>query len=250
MPSVRTLNENGIAIFRQFLNALQSGQDTIVPNELLTNDETSAAFPTPLNIETREFATKLDAAIYLESILGPIDQRLVSHNGGLWSWLALFFFDQLVPVGANGERRRTLADVHYVLASHGGHYDWRTYYRHLLATPYDVYRRYAAESGVLLCGSVSSHGDWLEQLGSRQELITSRGLIGAVNTLYLDSGHDADKPCWKRGSLGSANRAGSLRRFIRVAGQLDLTYDLYGMAAEQILDLLPQEFASWRPSPV
>jgi hypothetical protein len=245
--TVRTLNENGIAAFRQFLIGLQSGETVAVPAELLTSDDTSMPFAIDLEVALQQFRTKLDAATYLHGVFGNIDQQLVSHNGGLWSWLALFYFDQLLPVGADGQRRRALADTHYILASHDGHYDWRTYYRHLLATPYDILRRYGESAGVLLCGPVHSHGDWLEQLGSRQELITSEGLISAVNALYLNPAAEPNRPCWKRGSLASADRAGSLRRFIKIVAQLDLTYDLYGMEAGQILGLLPAEFVTWLP---
>ncbi|MFO7599969.1 MAG: hypothetical protein R6X27_09205 [Candidatus Desulfacyla sp.] len=42
------------------------------------------------------------------------------------------------------------------------------------------------------------------------------------------------------------NAPGTLYRFIDVVQQLDLTYDLYSMTGEQILQLLPNEFDRWR----
>jgi len=44
-----------------------------------------------------------------------------------------------------------------------------------------------------------------------------------------------------------------LRRFVAVAGQLDLTWDLFSMSGPEILELLPSEFDRWKlgraPSP-
>jgi len=39
---------------------------------------------------------------------------------------------------------------------------------------------------------------------------------------------------------------GTLYRFIDVVQQLGLTYDLYSMTGDQILQLLPSEFDRWR----
>jgi len=43
-----------------------------------------------------------------------------------------------------------------------------------------------------------------------------------------------------------AGQPGTLRRFVRLLQQLDLTYDIYGMSGSAIVDLLPPEFDSWR----
>ncbi len=47
----------------------------------------------------------------------------------------------------------------------------------------------------------------------------------------------------------SPSRPGNLRHLIAVIQQLDFNYDLYGMRAEEILQLLPAEFDAWRPAP-
>jgi hypothetical protein len=60
--------------------------------------------------------------------------------------------------------------------------------------------------------------------------------------------YDPGKANAKRGAYSSKRKPGTLLRFIDVVQQLDLTYDLYGMAGDQVLDLLPQEFDDWRNS--
>ncbi|GAB4476624.1 MAG: hypothetical protein OHK0044_22590 [Burkholderiaceae bacterium] len=42
------------------------------------------------------------------------------------------------------------------------------------------------------------------------------------------------------------DRPGSVRRFVRVLQQLDLTYDIHGMSGKAIVDLLPPEFDVWK----
>ena len=44
----------------------------------------------------------------------------------------------------------------------------------------------------------------------------------------------------------SKTRGGSLFRLITVIQQLELTYDLYSMNSEEILQLLPEEFDNWK----
>jgi len=65
----------------------------------------------------------------------------------------------------------------------------------------------------------------------------NRGILESVYSLYLDK--PTEKP--KRGSL-MKNSPGTLYRFVDVAQQLDLAYDLSSMTGEQILQLLPNEF--------
>ena len=48
----------------------------------------------------------------------------------------------------------------------------------------------------------------------------------------------------KRGET-DCNRPGSVRRVVTVLEQLDLTYDLYGITAENLISLLPPDFEKW-----
>jgi hypothetical protein len=50
----------------------------------------------------------------------------------------------------------------------------------------------------------------------------------------------------KRGAQVSSPEPGTLRRFVHVLQQLDVTYDVYGMSGQALLDLLPAEFDPWR----
>jgi hypothetical protein len=95
-----------------------------------------------------------------------------------------------------------------------------------------------------LDGAVNTHGDFSEQLASRLELITNRGLVDAVDVLYFD----ARKGTPQRGAT-NRKRRGTLGRLVALVQQLDLTYDLYGLTSGEILALLPDEFSAWKSPP-
>ena len=118
---------------------------------------------------------------------------------------------------------------------------WR-YYRHLLAGPYRIFQRHRDCAKLLLSGPLSKPGDCPEQLASRQEFIQNPGIIGAASILY----YDGDKQRPRRGAASTKRKPGTLRRFVDVVQQLDLTYDLYSMQPTEILTILPREFDSWR----
>lgn len=76
------------------------------------------------------------------------------------------------------------------------------------------------------------------------KVISNRSLIEAVDRLYFDpASEEGGRP--KRGAL-TRTRPGNVRRLVAVSDQFDLTYDMYAMSCQQILDLLPAEFDKWR----
>ena len=92
----------------------------------------------------------------------------------------------------------------------------------------------------MLCNPLWQPGEIAEQLASRKELVTNRGVVEAATRLYYDS----TTRTFKRGA-GTKTR-GAPRRLADLLNQLDLTYYLYGMAADELLALLPKEFDRFR----
>jgi len=168
-------------------------------------------------------ADPIEAAKYFSDRFAGV--RDVDHNVGLWSWLALFYFDELCPPDASGQRQ-VREDARYIPGT-----GWRRYYRHLLAAPLRVYRSHGDNAGLLLLDPVDKLGDIWEQLASRQEIITNLGILGTATLLYLDT--KKDRP--KRGAASTKRKPGTLRRFVDLIQQLDLTYDLYSMQPTEIL---------------
>jgi hypothetical protein len=233
VTALRKLNARGIAKFREHLADIRAGEAFHSNPALLYVDEFSVAVQPRIEIEQRRFKTKLDAAVFLTNLLEPVESPRLSNDTGLWSWLALFFFDQLAPVRPDG-RRRPREDYHYIP-------DRRTE-RHLLISAYTTYKMHGERARLLLHPPVHQHGRFLFDLASRRDLITNRGLVDLADRLYWNA--RTKRP--KRGA-STENQPGSLRRLIAVVQQLDFNYDLYGMNADEILALLPErEFEGWK----
>lgn len=237
---LRKLNREGLNRFSEFLRMQQAGA---APIELLSNPETSEPLPTAIYISSEEFQSRYEFGLHLDQLFKPLPMAELSTDIGFWSAAALCWFDQICPIAASGTRRFD-KEYRYVLSA-----DYRHYYRHAVRSPWDLVRLHGPKARLLLTSSqetaspLSVHGEILEQLGGRQQILGSRIIIGVANQLYFDA--IAGRP--KRGVAGSGR--GSARRFGLVLRQLDLTYDPDSMAAEAFLDLLPKEFDRWKPMP-
>jgi hypothetical protein len=154
----------------------------------------------------------------------------------MWTWLAVFYFDALCPADNEG-KRKIGAESRYILNSN----ERDRIFRHLLAGPVMIYDLHHENSLILLYNPVDETGDFLAQLMGRQEIGTNRGIIEAAKILYWDE----KKKRPKRSSSPQEHKPGTLRRFVDVLLQFDLTYDLYSVSGEELILLLPDEFKSW-----
>jgi hypothetical protein len=234
---VRALNEKGFLEFSKFLTELREGLIRQTPMELLTDPSYSSKIADKAEVEDRLFNNKLEMAKYLYEALQIFPQSQIDQNVGLWSWLSLYYFNQVCPSNKSG-RRIPGRECRHILDL-----DYRRYYYHLLVGPYNVYRLHGEKVPLLLSGPLYETSRYYLELSARQGFITNRGIIEAANLLYFDS--ENWKP--KRGPAVTTRKPGALIRFIDVVQQLDLTHDLYSMTGEEVLALLPSEFDEWRP---
>jgi hypothetical protein len=231
---LRRLTTQGIERMSAFLDSLTTSTPEAPPYETLTNPAMSEPAPGEIEIEQRTFASRFDVARYLDERLGEAGTRGLERDRGVWAWLALLFFESLCPVGRDGRlkpgaRARWIPEIS----------NFQRYYRHLLCGPYLIYRAHRDDprrAMVLLYGPPSVMGEVVEQLASRQQLITNRAVVAAATGLYFDS----SKGSPRRGFGGKG--PGSPRRLADVLNQLDLTWDLYAMSDDEVLAKLPSEF--------
>ena len=235
--AVRVLNEKGIQTFRRYLADLRDASAGRPPWEILTDPGHSAKFSGDLEVERRAFKDKPGMARYLGEKFSMSPASQIESNIGLWSWLSLYYFDQVSPLNPSGKRTPG-QDCRHILDL-----DFRRHYRHLLNGPYNIYRLHGDRAPLLLYGGLEKISKYYEQLSCRQGFVTNKGVIEAANLLYFDS--HAGRPKYRAG--GVEGKPGTLLRFIDVVQQLDLTYDLYSMTGEEVLSLLPAEFDEWRP---
>lgn len=235
----RKLNDEGQ---RRLSEWLLAGAGGAIPSGLLVDPETSDPLPVVIRPESRLFADRFEFGQYLGELLARLDITTISHDRGLWSALALFWFDQLCPPSEAGERK-VEKEYRYILSS-----DFRHYYRHLVRSPWQLVRDHGEHAKFVLLPPAESpyplrrHGEVLEQLGGRQAVLRSRPIIAEASRLYSDP--RTGRPL--KGVSGSGK--GSVRRLALVLQQFDLTFDPDSMQKGQLLKLLPSEFDRWKTS--
>ena len=230
---VRKLNAKGIRAFEEYLQARRTGQDTDLPEDILDDGDYTENLNIELEVEDIAFDNRLEMAVYLSGLFQdapPAHER----DSGLWTWIALYYFEQLCPPDKTPNR-----SYQYILR---GDENYKHYYRHLVNGPYRLYRIHGNDARAMLAQPVDIHPDLAEQIASRQEIVTNEALMQVVDYMYWDS----DRKNHKRG-VTNRGEPGTVRRLIRVHDQLERTYDIAGMEAVQIKNLLPSEFETWFP---
>jgi hypothetical protein len=236
---LRRLNGEGIAAWCAWLQGRERGDP---PRHLLDDRATSEPVFPATALLPRGFANRYEFGAHLVELLRGHEIARVRFEAGLWDWLSLHYFDLVCPVDPAGKRRVGEA-VRYAfdVANH------QKRARHLVRTAWSLVQQHGESARFMLGGPPHVHGDMVEQLANRQEIIGSRSLIGAASLLYWEE----ERQTFKVGAATrESRRGGTVRRLIDIAMQFKLTYDLDSMTPEQILELLPPEFDRWRaPSP-
>jgi hypothetical protein len=239
---LRRLNKTGIDLFAAYLDALEDDPTRIPPNSLLEDATTSELIAPTVEVETRRFGSRFNAAEYLDGIFSKAGLSDVDRDIGLWAWLTLFYFDEICPRGRGGERSPG-ERARYVPEAE----NFRRYYRHLLAGPYRIYkahRQNPSRALVILCQQIDKPGDIVEQFASRQEIVTNGVVLEVATRLYVDSETKRQKR-----NAQSRVRPGTAFRLIDVLNQFDVTWDLYAMIANEMLGVLPEEFEKFEETP-
>lgn len=237
MIKARVFSELGENEFRKYIQTLRQGHSATRP-DLNIEPYSKEYLPSFLIDETKNFSIKMELAEYLDECFrnSNIKRENILVEKRFWTWLAYIWFDQLAPVQNNGIRRLK-EDARYICSS-----DYRDYYRHLISGNYSIYSMHGREnSRIFLYSPIYEHNDFIEQVASRQFIISHKNIVETINKLYLDI--DTERP--KKGAQ-SRDRPGNFRRFIEIIQQFELTYDIYNMSPEKMIALLPSEFNEWR----
>lgn len=232
---LRKLNKRGCDEFSAFLEELKKGAQGAAPLRLLTNPDTSEPLEKSIEPGPGQFKDKYSLGLHLKSLLSEFDMASIDYDGGLWSALALHWFDFLCPEVSG--KRKILEKEKYIF-----NLEYNKYYRHLIRTPWQLVQNFGDKSRFLLTSSPSVHSELLEQVAGRQQLLSSEQIIGVVGRLYFDEGKERPKP-----GFSGREGGGTARRLGIVLSQFEMTHAPELMTEEAIMDLLPSEFDRWKP---
>jgi len=227
----RKLNKKGLRVFELFIEDLRQGLKPNTPTYLLDNTDSSEAIPLEITLNSNEFTTRYELGEHLVSAIDGQDMQPVMGDTGFWSWLALYWFDQLCPLKADGSRKPSMA-YNYVLSNNYNHRP-----RHAIYTTWQLVGRYGGHSRFLLCKELPVRGELIEQMMARQYLLSCEGVMEAAASLYWDG----EIGSYKKGSAARKS-AGCVARFVGWLQQLELTYDLFSLKHDDIMELMPVEF--------
>ena len=231
---LRKFNNEGIEQFAQFRALFPDGAAPADLESLLVDPSLSSEAEGTIDVVQKPFSTRFAMGEYLHGVFSTGAVPRIDSDRGVWAWLSAYYFDQLCPPnGQLGDQARWVPAVG----------DFRKYYRHLLAGPYQIFRAHREDPSrarAVLANPAHTPGDVAEQLSSRQELVTNPSVMEAATRLYVATTTGSLKPG------AAAHGSGSARRLVDVLNQLDLTWDLYSLTAEHLLDLLPPEFEKFK----
>lgn len=238
----KRLNAEGIRLFENFLDNARIAPPELNRIEALKSDPSYVEPSTSgLEVTPQNFSTTKDVAIYMCQQIDKANLRRPPEDPGLWSWLAIYFSNSILPADTKGSIA-IRENARYICSDR---YDRK--YRHRIAGPTRALWEYSEEPDVLdfmLYTRPFQISDMEEQILSRLEKIQNRSFIRLANRLYYNPKTKRPKP----GAQQKKGTAGTLRRLIIICEQYERTYDLYSKDVDEFYDMLPPEFNRWKNS--
>ncbi len=238
MQLVRCLTTKGVSEFARYLEQLRSHGSLSPPINILTNP----LYSTPCTlgdvpIELRDFSSRREFADYINQKFLKAGIYSDADEQGMWEWLSLFYFDTVCPISEGGERKPGVDGRHLLEDP-----DALRRYRHLLRSPYMLWRRYngglKGELDLILSDKLPVHGIAATHLVERLRLIASPGALIAASRLYTN-------PISGKPKYGYSHEENGLRAYCKFLNNLPDCFDLAEMSADTIMALLPDTFAEW-----
>lgn len=230
MTYIRALNAKGIEVFNDYIFRKRSKENVQPPYYALSDPEYSDELDVSISIEDIEFSSRYEIGTYLTEKFSSINIQPYLGHTGFWSWLALFWFEQLSP--KKDGQHDPHKEYNYILSS-----DYRHRPRHSIFMTWQLVSQYGEDVRFMLSKVPSVRGELTELLLSRQEILTSTSAIGVASLLY----YDANTGIFKRGAAARKS-AGCVTRFMSWIQQIQRTYDIFSMSKEELYELLPSEF--------
>ena len=188
-------NNKGISKFQDFLNEtreweiknheiLDPDKNWIVEQTLIKN-----SFDVEIDLDY-EFKDRYYFAKYLEECFGNLFDNELYDDHGLWTWLALAYFDQL-----RNKKFKKHGDLEY--ATYKPHHyiphEWEKvkgislWYRHSVRMPFRLVKMFSENAKFFISkDGMSAMGDTIEQTVSRPDIFRSSKMLEVIFSLYTE----------------------------------------------------------------
>lgn len=238
---LRRFNSAGIAEFVRRIETLRAGGAAEIDDAFVSDSKLTEPIVPEVQIQRPAFKTKREAGAYLSERTRAA--RLVhgDDDRGLWTWLSAWHWDAVCPIGAD-HARKVLGVFYYVY----GHSFAQNRYKHLLAVACGMHEL-CPSSRLLLDTPLYSLTKVVECVSTRLFFRRIPGLLTLLDLLYFDPARGSAKP----GLIDTrVVRPGDItHRLPARIRQLEVTHDLTNLNAEQLLNLLGDEFRQWAVAP-
>ena len=215
---------------RHHLQAIRQVGWMPLPSGLLTDHKYAELVEQEAYVEARPFADRREAGQYLAQQLEPLAAAGVVDDPYLWSWLGVFYLDEVSRHDMHSTRRVSeYTEAAYLIDPVNRDSRDRSHHRLLIA--YDVWTRHGEDAWLLLNDPVSTMSQFTLRLVQAPEVFRSKGVVKLAHLLYADK----ETGRLREGARGMSNATappGSLPRLLAVLNHLSMTYDVYGMSAE------------------
>lgn len=237
---IKKFKPAGVERFKSYILSLHTENPEKFPVELLHTEKFTIDLGGSVELlDSIDLNDKLKTAKALFDIVRKLNLLSAERDVGFWAWCSAYLFIRLCKRDKDGnydpgELAKWIPEPN----------NWRRYYRHYLASIWRVYsthRNNEQSLVVLLFDHVNTPGELWSQIAANQEFVTNPSIIDAIYQLFWD-------PSGNRRKYGAGGR--SPRRLITVLKQFERTYDLSEMSGKKIIDLLPEEFNSFKSTAV
>jgi len=247
--NIKKFNQQGLDEFKSFLNRIKyEGSDENPPFSLLSDPGYSEILPLSKQVNRIDidevFKDRYDLADRLVSsiFVTESDRTLLLDDTLAASWLSLAYFNQICERNNNG-KYNCLAINRYILDLEGR----QKIYRHLIFSAVATFQLHKNNSKLFLKNkSLHVGGELMEQVATKEWVMLNQALVEVLHRLYWDESAETPKTnCQDHNPVPD----GGLRRFVGKGGFADeyrYSYDFWTMTADQIFNLLPEEFNKWK----
>jgi hypothetical protein len=259
---INSFNDEGISKFNEFLKQTREWEiqnhEILDPDKNWLFDQTQIKHSLDIEIDLdSNFDDRYHFAEYLGNCFGDSFKDELYSDHGLWTWLALAYFNQLrnKKFRKHGDTEYATNESHHYIPHNWfqipGHNYW---YRHSVQIPFRLVKRFGENAKFFVSkntnGGMAAMGDCIEQTVSRPIIFSSSKTLATLFELYQEKDGYLKKGAlsytsFERAQEGNTSGYGKIRRLYGDAiPRIKLTHDFDSMEVDQVIDICGEEFLS------